>query len=61
MNGPIDLSKSPLTCRVHRDPQGQPLKTALTNKFPLLSRRQRRELMRAVIKAEKLQKREKAS
>jgi hypothetical protein len=47
-----DLSLEPLTCRVYRDPQGQPLKTALANNFPLLSRRQRRELMRSAIKAQ---------
>jgi len=42
----------PLMCRLHRDPQGQPLKTPLTNKFPLLSRRERRELMRHAMKAQ---------
>jgi hypothetical protein len=46
-------AKLPLTCRVYRDPQGQPLKTALTNRFPLLSRRERRELMRSAIKQQK--------
>jgi hypothetical protein len=45
-------AKLPLMRVVHRDPQGQPLKTALANKFPLLSRRERRELMREAIKAQ---------
>jgi hypothetical protein len=46
-------AKLPLMCRVYRDPKGQPLKHPLTNKFPQLSRRQRRELMRQAIKAQK--------
>jgi hypothetical protein len=54
---PLRHLEKVLMCRMHRDPPGQPLKTALANKFPLLSRRQRRELMRAAIKAQvKLQK-----
>jgi hypothetical protein len=47
------MDKVPLVCRVYRDPQGQPLKSALANKFPLLSRRERRELRRQAIKAHK--------
>jgi hypothetical protein len=46
-------AKVPLLCRLHRDPQGQPLKTALANKFPMLSRRERRELQRRAMKAHK--------
>jgi hypothetical protein len=49
----MNLETPPLMCRLHRDPQGQPLKTPLTNKFPLLSRRERRELMRRALKAHK--------
>jgi hypothetical protein len=45
-------AKAPLLCRVYRDPRGQPLKTALAKHFPLLSRRERRELMREAIKAQ---------
>jgi hypothetical protein len=44
----LDYSrKSPLTHILYRTPNGQPLKTALAREFPLLSRRQRRELQRA--------------
>jgi hypothetical protein len=50
--GTDPYAKAPLLCRVYRDPQGQPLKSALANKFPLLSRRERRELMREAIKAQ---------
>jgi hypothetical protein len=34
-------AKAPLMCRIYRDPEGKPLKHPLTNKFPLLSRRER--------------------
>jgi len=47
------LAKLPLSRSVHRDPEGQPLKTALANKFPMLSRRERRELQRRAMKAHK--------
>lgn len=44
------LRKAPLICTIHRDPQGQPLKTELTKHFPLLSRRERRAMARSVAK-----------
>jgi hypothetical protein len=45
-------AKTALMCRVYRDPDGKPLKHPLTNRFPQLSRRQRRELMRQAVKAQ---------
>jgi hypothetical protein len=47
------LDKVPLTCRVYRDPDGKPLKTQLTLSLPMLSRRERRELLRRALKAQK--------
>jgi hypothetical protein len=47
----MNPEKISLSCRIYRDPQGQPLKHPLTNKFPLFSRRERRALMRQAIKA----------
>jgi len=49
----MNLETTPLTRSVYRDPEGQPLKSPLANKFPLLSRRERRELMRSALKAQK--------
>jgi len=49
-SAPDPLAKIPLLRNVHRDPDGKPLKTALASKFPMLSRRERRELQRAAIK-----------
>lgn len=47
------MDPAPYTYRVYRDSLGQPLKTALANQFPLLSRRERRELQRQAIKAQR--------
>jgi hypothetical protein len=44
------LRKVQLTCTIYRDPQGQPLKTELAKRFPLLPRRERRAMARSVAK-----------
>jgi hypothetical protein len=46
-------AKLPLFCRVYRDPQGQPFKTKLAEALPLLSRSDRRKIMRQLVKDEK--------
>ncbi len=43
----------PLLCRVYSDPQGQPLKSKLAKALPLLSRSDRRKIMRQLVKDEK--------
>lgn len=44
------LYKQPLTRRFYANQNGGPLKTVMAERFPLLSRRERRELMRALEK-----------
>jgi hypothetical protein len=43
--------REPLTCTLHCQDDNQPLKTKLAERFPLMSRRDRRAIMR---KAKKL-------